>query len=236
LKLILGFQLSSEKVDINYRSSIMSFIKHLLSNKYEDDFNLLFSDPIMKSYTFSVYFPNVIMGEDALEVQDKQMSVAISGYDSALIVKLYNASLSMKNKPYPMAGNNMILKRMRLDNFPKSLKQINVIKFLCPLVVRKREDGKDSYLTYKNDDFNKYLNIAVANLFNRMGISLENQSIKLTPYKVRTTVVKQENISFEVSIGTFILEGDPQTLNVLYQTGMGSRRSQGFGMFEVIGG
>ncbi len=32
--------------------------------------------------------------------------------------------------------------------------------------------------------------------------------------------------------GTFILEGKPQLLDFLYQTGLGSKNSQGFGMFE----
>lgn len=34
--------------------------------------------------------------------------------------------------------------------------------------------------------------------------------------------------------GTFILSGPPQVLDFLYHTGLGSKNSQGFGMFEVI--
>lgn len=34
--------------------------------------------------------------------------------------------------------------------------------------------------------------------------------------------------------GTFVLEGSPQILDFLYQVGLGSKNSQGFGMFEVI--
>jgi len=34
--------------------------------------------------------------------------------------------------------------------------------------------------------------------------------------------------------GTFVLEGAPKMLDFLYQVGLGSKNSQGFGMFEVI--
>lgn len=236
MKLVLSFQLSSVNVAINYRNSVMSLIKHLLSTKYEDDFNVLFGAPTMKSYTFSVYFPGVVMGDNEIIVEQKQMSVTISGYDQVLILKLYNASLLMKNKSYPIKDNTMTLIRIRLDNPHKKIKEINVIKFLCPLIVRKREDKKDTYLTFKDEEFNKYVNMTVNNLFEQLALSLENHNIILTPYKARTTVVKQGKLSYEVSIGTFILEGNPEAVGVLYQTGIGSRRGQGFGMFEIIGG
>jgi len=34
--------------------------------------------------------------------------------------------------------------------------------------------------------------------------------------------------------GTFCLKGDPEDLQLLYQTGIGLRTGQGFGMVEVI--
>lgn len=38
----------------------------------------------------------------------------------------------------------------------------------------------------------------------------------------------------EGSIGTFKLFGNKELLNFLYRAGIGSRRSSGFGMFEII--
>ena len=34
--------------------------------------------------------------------------------------------------------------------------------------------------------------------------------------------------------GDFLLDGDPETLCLLYQTGLGDRNSQGFGMFRML--
>ena len=50
----------------------------------------------------------------------------------------------------------------------------------------------------------------------------------------RKTVVSFKNILINSSIGEYILEGNSELLNILYKTGIGSRRSEGFGMFEVI--
>ncbi|RKX92249.1 MAG: CRISPR-associated endoribonuclease Cas6, partial [Spirochaetes bacterium] len=35
--------------------------------------------------------------------------------------------------------------------------------------------------------------------------------------------------------GTFVLNGNRKILKLAYYTGLGSKNSQGFGMFEVVG-
>ena len=38
----------------------------------------------------------------------------------------------------------------------------------------------------------------------------------------------------KLSVGIFILEGNPAVLNYLIQAGIGSRKSEGFGMMELL--
>ena len=38
----------------------------------------------------------------------------------------------------------------------------------------------------------------------------------------------------ETSTGIFRITGDKQLLNYLYQAGIGSKRSSGFGMFKIL--
>lgn len=234
MKLILGLELLSEAVDLNYRESILSFIKHILSEKYPDDFIQLYTVPIMKSYSYSVYFPNAKLYENSIHT-NKQMSVTITSCDKILIAKLYNAALFMKYKNYPMRDNSMTLKKVRLDTYIPKIKERNLVKFLSPLVIRKREDNKDTYLNFDDQEFNQYVNISIENLCNQLGIT-PCGTIKLTPFNAKRTVIKQDNLFFEANLGTFVLEGDKDIISLLYQTGIGSRRSQGFGMFEIIGG
>ena len=50
----------------------------------------------------------------------------------------------------------------------------------------------------------------------------------------KTTAVPFKEFLINVSYGKFCLEGDINLLNNLYKTGIGSRRSEGFGLFEVL--
>lgn len=53
-----------------------------------------------------------------------------------------------------------------------------------------------------------------------------------TSDKVVTTF--KNKIYITAWYGEFILNGHPQLLTLLYNTGIGDRNSQGFGMFDVI--
>lgn len=69
---------------------------------------------------------------------------------------------------------------------------------------------------------------------------IENTKIELTAYKIEedilsfTTVVPFKNLNLPASYGKFLLHADAKLLNYIYKTGIGSRRSEGFGMFEII--
>jgi CRISPR-associated endoribonuclease Cas6 len=66
-------------------------------------------------------------------------------------------------------------------------------------------------------------------------LSFKNVS-EITIKKVRpkVVVVKHYDQFIESSIGTYILKGSPHILQAMYDAGMGSKSSAGFGMFEVL--
>jgi CRISPR-associated endoribonuclease Cas6 len=73
------------------------------------------------------------------------------------------------------------------------------------------------------------------------------ETLKFYPLNMRKEVVKHTLRSFREKTGKpimyitgnsgiFKLKGHPEDLQVIYQIGFGNRRSQGFGMVDVIGG
>lgn len=50
-------------------------------------------------------------------------------------------------------------------------------------------------------------------------------------YRKLVTLFKGTYINAQY--GNFVLEGNPQVINFLYNVGLGNRTSQGFGMFEI---
>ncbi len=115
----------------------------------------------------------------------------------------------------------MILKNLILLPEKEIKEEQVIIKFLSPLVVRNRQEKKDYYYSYEQDEF---LDTLKLNIKIQLQISdlpediVEN--LKLEPIKAKKVIVKFYEKKMETSIGVFQLSGNPELLNYLYKTGM----------------
>lgn len=255
MRIKLHFELENNIIQNDYRILILSFIKNSLEKKFEESYKEIYGKKgVMKFFTFSVYLPNPKIEKDKILLGKNYFSVDFSIYDNKQFIEFYNsfnsriASINKEEKTdkensYPLKNNKMKLKNITMVN-EKVINSDRVrIKFLSPLVVRKHEEitinekrkGKDIYLDFKDNDFNEQLNYSVSRLIKDLKLNEVNSNIKLTAFNMaRKTVVNFKNIFINSSIGEYIISGDSKLLNILYKTGIGSRRSEGFGMFEVI--
>lgn len=233
----LFFELENKDISIQYRKSILSFFKKSLSEYDNEIYEKLYhaKDPIMKPYTFSVFFRESEFRENRIIVNSKQMELNISIADYEIAVILYNAFNHQRNKIFHLEHNSMTLKNIVLIQE----KQINTeeitIKFMSPLIVRQRENEKDYYFSVEGEKFLETLKINTKDQLKLTNYSMDIvDSIRLEKINGRKTVVKFYEKQMEGSIGTFKLFGNKELLNFLYRAGIGSRRSSGFGMFEII--
>ncbi|MBQ8000284.1 MAG: CRISPR-associated endoribonuclease Cas6 [Ruminococcus sp.] len=112
------------------------------------------------------------------------------------------------------------------------------IKTLSPITVYITEDnGHTVYYSPKDREFcegivrnarRKY----TAHFGSDEGFSLEVTPCEHARFIKRATRFKDTFIT--AWHGEFVLKGSAKTLNFLYNTGLGSKNSQGFGMFSVI--
>jgi CRISPR-associated endoribonuclease Cas6 len=68
------------------------------------------------------------------------------------------------------------------------------------------------------------------------GISSNSPVFSITPLAVRDRdckMLKFKGTWVRGWMGKYLLEGDPGLLKVAYDAGLGSKNSQGFGLFEV---
>ncbi len=233
----LFFELENKDMSIQYRKSVLSFFKKSLSEHDNEIYEKLYhaKDPIIKPYTFSVFFKDSEFKENRIIVNSKQMELNISIADYEIAVILYNAFNHQRNKIFHLEHNSMTLKNIVLIQE----KQINTeeitIKFMSPLIVRQRENEKDYYFSVEGEKFLETLKINIKEQLKLTNYSMDIvDSIKLEKVNGRKTVVKFYEKQMEGSIGTFKLFGNKELLNFLYRAGIGSRRSSGFGMFEII--
>ena len=233
----LFFELENKEISIQYRKSILSFFKKSLSEydmaKYEKLYHA--KDPIIKPYTFAVFFRDSEFKENKKIVNSKEMELNISIADYEIAIILYNAFNHQRNKVFHLEHNSMTLKNIVL--VPE--KQINTdevtIKFMSPLIVRQRENEKDYYYSIEGEKFLETLKINIKEQLKLTNYPTEIiDTIKLEKINGRKTVIKFYEKQMEGTIGTFKLYGNKDLLSYLYKSGIGSRRSSGFGMFEVV--
>ena len=90
------------------------------------------------------------------------------------------------------------------------------------------------YYTYNHPDFGKTLKKNVEIFLEKLEIPLSTEGFSIVPIKGKKIVTDIFGRKTDANIGIYKLTGSPQLLNLLYQSGMGSRRSEGHGKFEVI--
>ncbi len=112
-----------------------------------------------------------------------------------------------------------------------------LIKMVSPICAYQTDANKHThYLNPGDDRFYRY----IAENFERKyqayyGIKPES-SIEITNIKYSMKdkyFTKYKNFFIEAWYGLYLLEGDAQHLSFLYDAGLGSKNSQGFGMFEL---
>lgn len=230
------FNLENEKISIQYRKSIMSFIKKSLQEYDEEYFKKFYNerDNIIKPYTFAVFFKDSKFNGDNIIVDSKIMELNISTEDYNTGIVLYNSFNHQRNKKFNLNNNSMTLKNIILLPEKEIDTEEITIKFLSPLVVRSRLNNKDYYYSYQNKEFldTLKLNIKIQLQTSSLPESVLEQ-FNIEPVNAKKTVVKFYEKQIESSIGTFKLTGNKDLLNYLYKCGIGSKHSAGFGMFEV---
>lgn len=237
MRIKLYFTLENTKMPIDYRRSIISFIKLSLSEYGEKEFKKYYNqkDNIIKPYTFSIFFrqPQITGKEIVVKDRKFEMNMSIENYETA--ITLYNSFNHQKNKKFSINQNSWTLKKIIFIPEKEIKDNKIVIKFQAPLCVRQRVENKDYYYSFENEKFEETLKMNVKEQLKITNISLELiDTLKITPIKAKKVIIKFYEKQIECSTGIFELEGNIELLNYLYKAGMGSKHSAGFGMFQIV--
>ena len=237
MRLKLSFDLENEHLPIQYRKCVLSFIKLSLMEYDENYYKKFYNekDNIIKPYTFAVFFRSPEFREDEIIVNNKRLEINISIADYETSIILYNSFNNQKYKKFSLNKNSWTLKNINMMLEKKIDSNEIIVKFMSPLVVRSRQEHKDYYYSYEHKEF---LNMLKINIKEQLSITnipkdlVNNFSIE--PIKAKKVIVKFYEKKMETSVGIFKMSGDKELLQYLYEAGIGSRHSSGFGMFEVI--
>lgn len=118
------------------------------------------------------------------------------------------------------------------------------IKMLSPTVAYTTLQNDDIKYTYYISPWKKqFVDIASKNLLTKHeiihGFKPENQELKIIPNgnqeKKFEKTLNYKGTIIKGYAGIYWLKGSPELIKVAYDTGLGSKNSQGFGCWEVVG-
>ena len=237
MRIKLYFTLEKETIPIDYRRSIISFIKMSLSEYSKKEFQKYYNqkDNIIKPYAFSIFFRQTRINGKEIIVEDKRFEMNITTTDYETAITLYNSFNHQKNQKFSIYQNSWTLQNIVLIP-EKEIKENKItIKFQSPLCTRRREQKKDYYYSFENEKFEETLKINIKEQLKITNIPEETvDTLKITPIKAKKVIIKFYEKQIECSTGTFELSGNKELLKYLYKSGIGSKHSAGFGMFQII--
>lgn len=236
MRISLEFELDTNSIDKKYRDGIISFFKKTFSTNDKNLYLKYYGETYsVKNFTFAVYLDSPKFTPDGIVLNSNTIKVNFSIFDACDGIDIYNAFLKMRNVKYPLFNNFMTLKRVKIENTKKVSSNAVLIKMISPLIVRTNSNGKNRYLNFKEDGFTENLNQSVKYVLDEFtSIDLSARRFEILPISARKTVVNAFGSNITANIGVFKIVADVEVINAIYQLGIGSRRSEGFGMFEII--
>ncbi len=236
MRMKLYFNLENNVIDVQYRKSIISWIKHAIQEYDEKLFEQMYNGNQKKTFCFATILPRPNFQEEKIILDNNQFYIIFSAYNYSYALHLYNSFLAQKYKSFHLNQNSMTLVSLSMIPEKTILTNSIKIKMSSPLVVRNhnRETLKDMYYSYERNEFNEYLKINISEQlqFENLDLSLL-AGFSIEPINAKKIVIPVYEKMIECSIGEFELKGKTKLLDYLYKAGVGTKKAMGFGLFEI---
>lgn len=231
--------LKKKELPIEYRKAVLSLIKTALTHAnngiyFKDYFNGTNS----KDYTFSVKLCNPTFEKNSIKLDGNQMTIMFSTNNKKSGYILFTAFSEQIGKKFPLVNENfMTINKIKVIKEKETKETEVLIKFLSPLVVREhnRVENKDWYYAIGDDEFKTKLIDIMKKQLLISGIG-ENfiDGIEVELINMKKVVVKHYGCNIQCSLGFLEIKGSSAIINYFIKSGIGSRRSAGFGMARLI--
>jgi CRISPR-associated endoribonuclease Cas6 len=223
-------------VSYNYlvQASIYNSISHGLS-KFLHDRGFIYGKRRFKFFTFSR-----LIGKYHMESGVIRFNGDVSLYVSSPIKEFVNdlAYTIMRRGYLKLGVHNFEIVGITVPKQPDFSNDI-VIRMLSPVTVYSTlltPDGRKKTYYYSpfEREFQKLVNANMKKKYYVLFHKDLKSNFKIEPMKVHETIVMYKDFFIKGWMGIFKLQGPKKVMQLAYDAGIGSKNSQGFGMFEVI--
>lgn len=235
MKINLQFQLKNNKLPIDYRRVILSFFKKALSEiadgKYYEKY---YFKPERRNFSFAVNLPNPKFSKSEITLGNNEFRITFSTSDKMTGFVFMSAFIKQKGNNFSAPlGNVFILTNITQIGDKTASSSTALVKMLSPLCIREhsRDENKNSYYSVASESFEIKANKIIQEQLIESGFDDERvKGFSIKPLNSKKTVVFHYGNYIECSLGEFVLNGDKAIINYLLQSGIGSRKSAGFGL------
>lgn len=136
-----------------------------------------------------------------------------------------------------LGGQSIVLEQVEQENLHLTASALT-IRMDSPIAVHvSQPDGKTRSVNPLEEDFSRLVNENYRRKWSIISGAPPEDEVKLTARSVGMqdkVVTSVKGIWVTAWGGTYRLTGTPQALEFLYHTGLGSRNSMGFGLFDIV--
>ena len=227
-------------VPFNYRRHILSLIKEAILAENSAIYNLYYDNRLknlQKPFTFSVFLH---VAENQREkgkivLSSNIINLFFSSFSYEFLITVYNGLHKLKGKKLNFLNNNIEIRDFFYIKQKKISNNTVTFKTLSPILVRHIENKKGKgFLKANHPDFKENLFYNVKSLSrNFLNYELKREEFKIISMKFESKKVSLYGNEI-ANKGIITIKSPVKILQMLYDAGIGAKRSQGFGMLEVV--
>lgn len=222
----------------DYRRIFMALIKNIISNQDNTLYTLLYGTDeskrkVNKPFTFSVHFP-LFKGIEKDEFQcGNKAHLIFSTNDETIISTLYNG---LRKKKEIIIGENYPI-TFKIENsylLPEKKIRSNKVGFktIGPVLINLKGDNL-TYIPPTHPKFSEAFIEIICIQAAELNTQCKGEDIHFDIQTMKKLPLSHYNQTMTSWLGEFSLEAPKEVLQLVYDTGIGVRRSQGFGMLEI---
>ncbi|WFA10097.1 CRISPR-associated endoribonuclease Cas6 [Tissierella sp. Yu-01] len=220
---------------------ILSLLKHNFKSYDKEYYQELYEDTSnkVKPFTFSLYMGNCKFLKEEINIPDKKIILNYSTNDLRNGIIFYNSMLQNRGKAYSIKNNSVKVNKINLLNEKTIMDDAVVFRTMSPISVREHNgDNKKTWYHTLNDENGKeiFMNNLTFQLLNEFGEEriLDFREIEVIVLGNKEVKIKNYDIEVLGNICKLKIKAKPYILYYLYKAGIGSMRSSGFGMVDIV--
>lgn len=241
MRLSVELVLKDENIPKDKNRLIISLLKHCYEKYDKNYYKSLYEseENKIKSFTFSLYMPNCKFTREEIVIPDKKMILNFSTNNIKDSIYFYNSLLECKRKSYEIKNISMTVNKINIVKEKPITKNYQTFKTMSPIVVREHKgDNKETWYHSLNDENGKavFIQNLKHQLLEEFGEErkLDIAEVEFEVLNNREVKVKHYEIEVLSNLCTLKIKAKPYILDYLYKSGIGGRKSQGFGMVDLV--